>query len=79
MSDSTLNSCKTALGNMIASDKIQEADNPLEAFTEGIQNFLAHYCHDQHTSSWCYHPKVICLALHTIGYKVKIILIFFNF
>ncbi len=58
MSDSTLNSCKTALGNLIASDKIQEADNPLEAFTEGIQNFLAHYCHDQHTSSWCYHPKV---------------------
>ncbi len=58
MSDGMLNSCKSALSTHIASDDVQGEDSPLEAFSKGIINFIEHYCHDKHTSSWCYHPKV---------------------
>ncbi len=58
MTDGMLNSCKTALSTLIGSDKVQEADNSLEAFAEGLSNFVSHYCHDQHESPYCYHPKV---------------------
>ncbi len=58
MTDGMLNSCKTALSTLIGSDKVQDADNPLEAFAEGLSNFVSHYCHDQHESPYCYHPNV---------------------
>ncbi len=57
MTDAMLNSCKSALSTLIASDKVQEAHNPLEAFTDGLKNFVDHYCHDEHASPY-YHPKV---------------------
>ena len=58
MTDATLNACKSALGNLIASEQIQQAPNPSKAFTSGLNFFLAHYCHDVHTSSWCHHLSV---------------------
>ena len=55
-----MGSCKTALNNIIASDRVHESDNPYSAFSEGILNFYSHYCEDDHTSSWCVHEKVCC-------------------
>ncbi len=57
MTDAMLNTCKTALSILIGSDKVQEADNPLEAFTEGLSIFVSHYCYDQHESPYCYHLR----------------------
>ena len=51
-------SCTAALKNLISSDTIQSADDPYEAFSEGIQNFYKHYCLNDHSSSWCSHEKV---------------------
>ena len=51
-------SCSSALTNLISSDRIQENQEPFKAFSEGILNFYAHYCLDDHTSSWCTHEKV---------------------
>ncbi len=58
MSDSTMNSCKTALNNLITSDRVSGSEDPYEAFSEGILNFHAHYCLDDRRSSWFYHDKV---------------------
>ncbi len=58
MTDAFINSCKAALKNMIACERVLEAENPYTAFSEGILNFHAHYCADDHSSSWCWHEKV---------------------
>ncbi len=58
MSHSTLNRCKAELKNVIASDRVKGSGDPYEAFSEGFLNFHAHYCLDDHSSSWCYHDKV---------------------
>ncbi len=58
MPESFPGSCKVALNNLISSDRIQGSDDPYLHFTEGIMNFHAHYCLDDHSSSWCYHVKV---------------------
>ncbi len=58
MSDDLLTHCKAALSGLIASDSVQQFDDPFKNFTDGIWNFVAHYCDDVHTSSWCHHPKV---------------------
>jgi len=50
--------CKTALSNLTTSDELQQADNSYKAFSDGVQNFLRHYCLDDHTSTWCHHDKV---------------------
>ncbi len=50
--------CKTALSNLISSDRVQEAENPYKDFSEGLLNMVQHYCHNNHDSSWCHHPKV---------------------
>ena len=44
MADVALNACKTSLSTLIASDKVQEAENPLQAFSKGPMNFVQHYC-----------------------------------
>ena len=53
-----MNNCKGALSNLIASERVLESDNPYEAFSEGVLNFVRHYCRDDHASSWCRHVKV---------------------
>ncbi len=58
MSDDVLTHCKAALSNVIASDVVQQSDNPFKEFADGIRNFVQHYCWDSHASSWCHHPKV---------------------
>ncbi len=58
MSDDLLTHCKAALSNVIASDIVQQSDNPFKEFTDGIQNFVQHYCRDSLAYSWCHHPKV---------------------
>ena len=51
-------SCKAALSNMIAADRLYESEDPYTEFSAGIVNFHAHYCLDEHSSYWCYHEKV---------------------
>ena len=58
MPDSLLNNCKAVLNNLIASEQVNKSANPFQAFSEGVTNFVQHYCHDNHTSSWCHHNKV---------------------
>ena len=58
MSDATINSCKAALNNLIASDHVCDSEDPYQAFSDGILNFYSHYCLDSHGSAWCYHDKV---------------------
>ena len=58
MPDSLLNNCKAALSHLIASERVNQSANPFKAFSEGVTNFVQHYCHDNHTSSWCHHNKV---------------------
>ncbi len=58
MTDSFLGSCKAALSNLIASDKIQGDENAFVNFSEALVNFYHHYCLDIHTSPWCTHDKV---------------------
>ena len=53
-----LTHCKAALSNLIASERVESADDPLTAFSDGILNFIGHYCLDDHRSSWCCHEKV---------------------
>lgn len=59
MSEAFIGSCKTALTNLISSDRIQSSDDPFKSFAEGLLNFHRHYCLDDHTSSWCHHEKVV--------------------
>ena len=58
MSDNLIVHCKTVLSNLIASVHVQQSHNPYKDFTEGIMNFISHYCLDDHTSSLCHHAKV---------------------
>ena len=58
MSDNLIVQCKAALSNLIASEHVQQSDNPYKDFTDGIINFISHYCLDDHTSSLCHHAKV---------------------
>ena len=58
MPESFLNHCKAALSNLIASDRLQLAEDPYQSFSDGITNFFSHYCLDNHQSSWCHHDKV---------------------
>lgn len=58
MPEEFLNSCKTALRNLIASDQMVESEDPYPLFSEGVLNFYQHYCLDVHTSTWCHHEKV---------------------
>ncbi len=58
MTDRLLNSCKAELSNLIASDEVASSDDPLKGFSEAIQNFINHYCLQDHSSKWCHHPKV---------------------
>ena len=58
MSEAFVSSCKVALSNLIASDTVYDSDDPYAAFSEGIINFLHHYCHDDHSSPWCHHAEV---------------------
>ena len=57
MSESLLAHCKAALSNLIASDTVEASDDPLKAFSDGVFNFIPHYCLDDHSSSWCQHDK----------------------
>ena len=59
MTEGLLNHCKSALSNLISSDKVQESDDPLKSFSKAILNFYSHYCLDIHTSPWCCHGKVM--------------------
>ena len=36
-----LNHCKAALHNLIASERVQQLSNPLEAFSEGVTNLIS--------------------------------------
>ena len=63
MSEAFISSCKVALHNLIASDKVCESADPYASFSDGIMNFHAHYCRDDHTSFWCHHDKV-CLDMY---------------
>jgi hypothetical protein len=58
MPEAFIGSCKAALNNLISSEDIQNADDAFTAFSEGIMNFHAHYCCDDHSSTWCRHNKV---------------------
>ena len=58
MNEAFIGSCKAALSNLIAVDKLYESEDPCQEFSAGILNFHAHYCQDDHNSSWCYHDKV---------------------
>ena len=58
MPENFIGSCTAAFKNLIASDIIQSAEDPYEAFSEGILNFHSHYCLNNHTSTWCHHEKV---------------------
>lgn len=61
MGEPFLASCKSALNNLISSERIQDSDQAFDDFAEGILNFHSHYCLNDHSSSWCYHDKVrIC-------------------
>ena len=63
MIDGLLGDCKSALSNLISSDKVQESADPLKSFSEAIVNFHLHYCLDIHTSPWCHHEKVYIIIL----------------
>ena len=58
MSEGILAHCKAAFSNLIASEQVESASDPLMAVTEGILNFVSHYCLNDHTSEWCHHQKV---------------------
>ncbi len=58
MSVEFLRSCKSALRNLISSERIEESDDPYSLFSDGVLNFVSHYCLDDHTSTWCHHLKV---------------------
>ena len=58
MTEQFLTSCKSALNNLIGSDKVYSSENPFAAFSDGIINFHSHYCLNDHTSLWCFHDKV---------------------
>lgn len=58
MPEQLLGSCSSALTNLISSDAVKGHEDPFSAFSEGVLNFHAHYCLDDHTSSWCTHEKV---------------------
>ena len=58
MSEAFISSCKTALNNLIASERVYDSDDPYSSFSEGILNFFPHYCQEDHSSSWCFHAKV---------------------
>ena len=47
-----MNSCKTALSNLISSERILESNDPYSAFSSANLNFHKHYCEDNHTSEW---------------------------
>ena len=64
MPESFLGHCKAALSNLIASDQIQESNDPLKSFSEAIVNFYFHYCLDVHSSAWCHHEKVALVLFH---------------
>lgn len=68
MSDAFINSCKAALTNLISADRLSEAVDPYVAFSNGILNFYAHYCLDDHSSSECYHDKVGKITIIVIAY-----------
>ncbi len=58
MSEGLLTHCKTVQSNLISSDEVNSATDHLKEYSEGIENFLAHYCYDDHISAWCRHDKV---------------------
>ena len=58
MPDSLLNYCKAVVSNLIALERVNQSANPIEAFSDGVTNFVQHYCHDNHISSRCNHNKV---------------------
>ena len=39
-------------------EELYESEDPYQEFSAGILNFHAHYCQDDHSSSWYYHDKV---------------------
>ncbi len=63
MPEEFLNHCKASLSNLIASDDVQKAEDPLASFSEAIMNFYSHYCLDDHTSKWCHHNKVVIIVM----------------
>ena len=67
-----MNHCKAALRNLIASECVLKSDNPYEAFSESVLNFVSHYCHDDHASSWCHHVRVkkIVIFLYILYSKI---------
>ena len=74
MSEAFLGRCKASLNNLIASEVVQESEDPYSAFSEGILNFYQHYCLDIHTSSWCHHEKVN-LHMHNESYIMHLDLV----
>ena len=54
MSEALLGRCKASLDNLIASDAVQESEDPYLLFSEGALNFYQHYCltYLHHTGDW---------------------------
>ena len=70
MSEQFLTSCKSALNNLIASEKVYDSEDPFSAFSDGILNFHSHYCLNDHSSQWCIHDKVsFCACMKTKAYN----------
>ena len=73
MSEQFISSCKSALNNLIACDKVYENEDTFSAFSEGIVNFHAHYCENDHSSPWCFHEKVnSSLTMLCVTVSIKI-------
>jgi len=79
MPESFLNHCKTSLSNLIASDKVQSSDDVLETFSEGILNFINHYCHNDHSSVWCLHDKVIQWMYMNFNILLRLLLYYYYY
>ena len=48
MPEGLLTHCKAALSNLIASERVESADDPLTAFSDGILNFIGWMTVDHH-------------------------------
>ena len=69
MTEPFLTSCKSALNNLIASEKVYDSADPFTEFSDAILNFFCHYCLNDHSSSWCVHDKVsFCVGMKTKAY-----------
>ena len=73
MTEPFLTSCKSALNNLIASEKVYDSADPFTEFSDAILNFFSHYCLNDHSSSWCVHDKVsFCAGMKTKAYDDNI-------